>query len=80
MQRFSFPTHYFTQLMPYFCLQADFSSLKEVSRFASEVSQRCQRLDVLINNAGDSQQCEIWLHLLTRKFLGFQVCFLIRWK
>src|SRR5439155_26783808 len=31
---------------------ADFSSLAEVRRFANIVRQECDRLDILINNAG----------------------------
>src|SRR5215469_10783107 len=33
-------------------LPADFSSLAEVRRFAGIVRQKCDRLDILINNAG----------------------------
>src|SRR5262249_54016 len=33
-------------------LPADFSSLTEVRRFADTVRQECDRLDILINNAG----------------------------
>ena len=33
-------------------LPADFSSLAEVRRFADTVRQECDRLDILINNAG----------------------------
>jgi NAD(P)-dependent dehydrogenase (short-subunit alcohol dehydrogenase family) len=33
-------------------LPADFSSLAEVRRLAGAVRQECERLDILINNAG----------------------------
>ena len=45
--------------------QADFASLADVRRLGEEVSAKCDKLDVLINNAGDNSthtQDPILLH------------------
>jgi NAD(P)-dependent dehydrogenase (short-subunit alcohol dehydrogenase family) len=49
----TFRSNQFRELISRHFHQADFSSLRDVSRFAKEVLEQYQCLDLLINNAGD---------------------------
>jgi len=68
-------------------LPADFSSLAEVRRLAKAVRQTCNRLDVLINNAGigsagsrgerETSQDGYELRFAVNYLAGFLLCFLL---